>query len=138
MKRVAFALLLFSGPVGAEGLAAGRVIRAGTVLGASDVIFVRAVPGGLSDPSEVIGREARVTLYAGRPLRAEDLRPPALVDRNQLVTLVFKSGGLSLQAEGRALSRGGEGERIRVMNLQSRVTVFGTVLPDGTVFAGGR
>ncbi|RRH74331.1 flagellar basal body P-ring formation protein FlgA [Falsigemmobacter faecalis] len=138
MKLAVFVLFALAGPALAEGLAAKRVIRAGTVLGEADVIAVRAVPGGLSDPSEVIGREARVTLYAGRPLRSADLRAPALVERNQLVTLVFRAGGLSLLAEGRALARGGEGERIRIMNLQSRVTIFGTVLPDGTVFAGGR
>lgn len=138
MKLAVFLLAVLSGPALAEGLAPRHVIRAGTVLGEGDLMAIRAVPGGLTDPEEVIGREARVTLYAGRPLRPGDLRAPALVERNQLVTLAFKAGGLSLTTEGRALARGGEGDRIRVMNLQSRVTVSGTVLADGTVLAGAR
>lgn len=137
--RVFAALVALMLPVGAAAdvLAVNRVIRAGSVLAAGDIMQVRAVTGGLRDPAEVIGREARVTLYAGRPLRAADLGAPALVDRNQSVLLVFRRDGLSMLAEGRALARGGVGDTIRVMNLQSRSTITGVVQGDGSVAAGG-
>ena len=56
-----------------------------------------------------------------------------LVERNQTVSLVFRSAGLSILTEGRALTRGGVGDQIKVMNLASRMTVTGIIGTDGTV-----
>ena len=47
---------------------------------------------------------ARVTLYPDRPIRPGDLAPPALVDRNQIVTLEYAAGPLVILTEGRALA----------------------------------
>ena len=66
----------------------------------------------------------------------DQLGPPALVDRNALVRMVFVRGALAIQAEGRALDRGGVGERVRVMNLGSKQIVTGAVAPDGSVEVG--
>ncbi len=86
-----------------------------------------ATPGTLSDVAEAVGMEARVAIYPGRPVRPEDIGPPALVDRNATVTMIYKRGGLAITTEGRSLGRGGEGESVRVMNLDSRMTVTGIV-----------
>jgi len=83
------------------------------------------------------GLEARVALYPGRPIRIQDVGPPALVDRNEIVILVFEYGGLEIRADGRALSRGAIGDRVRVMNTSSRATLFGTVAEDGSVHVSG-
>lgn len=133
----AFLLILLAHPLSADVLAANRVIRAGTIVTEADLMRVKSVPGGLQALDEVVGREARVTLYAGRALRKSDLGAPALVERNQLVLLVYERAGLSMLTEGRALSRGGEGDVIRVINLHSRLAVSGVVRADGTVAAGG-
>ena len=84
------------------------------------------MPGEVA-AAQAIGQEARVTLYAGRPIPLSGLAPPALVERNQLVTLIFRRGGLDIRADGRALGRGAAGDEIRIMNLGSRSTIFGTV-----------
>ncbi len=111
-----------------------RNLRAHTVIAPEDLAWRNAdVPGALSDPAEIIGQETRVTLYAGRPIRPGDIGPPALVTRNQIVTLRFNTRGLRIRTDGRALGRGGAGDRIRVMNLASRSTLFGVVAPDGTI-----
>lgn len=86
-----------------------------------------ATPGTLSAVVDAVGMEARVALYQGRPVRPEDIGPPALVERNTLVTMIYQRGGLAISTEGRALGRGGEGEHVRVMNLDSRATVTGRV-----------
>ncbi len=130
-------LLLLAAPAQAETLVAARTVRAQTVLSAQDLGLIRdTVPGMLTDPAEAIGQEARVTLYAGRPIRPGDLGPPAVIDRNQIVALAYRAGPLSIQTEGRALMRGGVGDTIRVMNLASRSTVSGRIAADGTVVAG--
>ena len=76
-------------------------------------------------------------IYAGRPVREADLAPPALVERNQIVTLRFRRGGLAISAEGRAMGRAAEGESVRAVNLGSRLTVSGTVAADGSVHVIG-
>lgn len=134
---IRFLLLIYlwlAGAALAETVVPSQTLRANTIISPHDLIL-RAVdtPGAISDPAAIIGLETRVTLYAGRPIRPGDIGAPALVARNQLVVLRYVSTGLSILVDGRALGRGGEGDRIRVMNLSSRTTLFGTVQPDGTI-----
>jgi flagella basal body P-ring formation protein FlgA len=136
MRLTALCLLLAS-PAVAENVVATRTIPAGSVIGPEDVTLVDAVlPGVLTDVSLALGQEARVAIYAGRPVRASDLGPPTLVQRNQLVPLIYRSGGLAITTEGRALARGSVGEVIRAMNLGSRTTVSGRIGADGAVYVG--
>ena len=121
----------------ADALVTTRVIKSGTVLQLQDLTIVDAdIPGAVTDPQVVAGQEARLTLYPGRPIRADQLGPPAVVERNQIVGLAFIAGGLPSTTEGRALARGGVGDVIRVLNLSSRNTLQGLVMPDGTVRVG--
>lgn len=130
-------LILLAGPALADSVVATRPIRALAVLTAEDVTLVAAdIEGALTEPAQAVGLEARVTIYPGRPVRAADLGPPAIIERNQLVPLTYRSGGLAIVTEGRALARGGAGDVIRVMNLTSRTTVTGQIAPDGTVDVG--
>lgn len=118
----------------ADTVLAGRTMRAHSVLTEADLKLTSGdVPGTYISVDELVGMETRVVLYAGRPIRIEDVGPPALVDRNQVVILVYNTGGLQIATEGRSLSRGGLGDRIRVINLSSRSTITGTVRPDGSV-----
>ena len=130
-------LIAFAAPAFAESLVATRTIRAKTVIAPEDLALVNAeLPGALTDLASAVGLEARVAIYAGKPVRPGDLGLPTLVERNQLVTLVYLSGGLAISIEGRALARGSVGDDIRVMNLGSRNTVTGRVGPDGSVYVG--
>lgn len=134
MRLLALAVLLTPLTALADSMVATHTIRAQTVLTAEDFTLVDAdIPGALTDPQQAIGLEARVTLYAGRPISAADLGSAAMVERNQTVTLIYRSAGLSILTEGRALDRGGVGDVIKVMNLASRTTVTGMIDPDGSV-----
>lgn len=135
--RFILALLMLTDVAQAETLIATRTIRAQEILGPGDVTLSDAsMPGALEDPLLASGMEARVTLYAGRPIRAEDLGPPSIIDRNQLVALAYAAGPLTILTEGRALGRGGVGDVIRVMNLTSRTTVTGRIDANGAVSVG--
>lgn len=135
--RSLIGLLVLTAPALADSVVATRTIRAQTIISIEDLTTVEAaLPGALADPALAVGMEARVAIYAGRPVRAQDLSPPALIERNQLVPLIFLSGGLAISTEGRALARGAAGEVIRVMNLSSRNTVNGRVGPDGAIYVG--
>lgn len=136
MKRFPTMILavLLVAPAWAETLTAARMVRANTVISSEDLALSPAsTPGALGGGADIVGLEARVTLYPGLPIRPEHVGPAALVERNQPVTLVFRRGGLLIVAEARALSRGAAGDFVRVMNLASRTTVTGRVQPDGSV-----
>ena len=132
--------LVFSAAMGwAEVVVPVKTIRANTVLTPDLVALNTNLSGpGLSDVDQAIGLETRVMLYAGRPIRAEDLIQPALVERNALVPIVFQQSGLTITTLGRALDRGAAGDIIRVMNANSRNTLFGTVLEDGRIYVSER
>jgi flagella basal body P-ring formation protein FlgA len=120
-----------------ETLVATHTIRAQTILAPSDVTIVNdTVPGAFTHPLDVVGLEARVVLYTGRPIRPGDVGPAAIIDRNQIVTLLFSRNGLKIATEARALGRAGVGDRVRVMNLASRSTITGTVDRHGRVLVG--
>lgn len=119
----------------AETVISTRTIRPQEIVTISDIrIDPAIVLGAHSVIEEVIGKEARVTLYPGRAIMRGQLSPPALVERNQNVELVFERGGLRIVAEGRALGRGGLGDRIRVMNSASKSILYGTIASNGMVF----
>ncbi len=128
------ALLFFATPLVAGTLVANRAIPGRTVLQAEDVLLLaKETPGAITSIEDAIGLEARVNLYAGRPIRPGDLVTPAIVERNQIVQMIYSTGGLLIRTEGRALDRAGPGTFIRVMNLASRSIVTGKISPNGTV-----
>lgn len=133
MKYMAVIFAMCAGPVTADILVAARTIPARTIIGPDDILVRDMnVIGALEVPELAVGQEARVALYAGRPIRAADVGPPSVVERNQIIPLVYQNGGIVISTEGRALERAGPGDFIRVMNLSSRTTVSARVTATGT------
>lgn len=122
----------------ADTIVAARTIRAQTLLAPTDLRVVQGdTPGALISLDEAVGLEARVVLYSGRPVMAGDVGPAAIIERNQIVKIVYTVGTLSISADARALARAGPGDMLRVMNLTSKSTVSGIVAPDGSVYVSG-
>ncbi len=134
MRCLALLGCLIAAPATADTVLAARTIRAQSLITAEDLVVKNVdVVGAFTDPAQIAGQEARVALYAGRPIRPGDVGPPALVERNQIIALIYDRSGLSITAEGRSLQRAGPGETVRVMNMSSRLTVSGLVQADGRV-----
>lgn len=135
MRLISLILLcLFPVTLWAEIWVPVRTIRAKEIIAAEDIMPKSVqVPGALNLPEDLIGQEARVALYPGRPIRPGDVGPPAIVDRNDIVALVFLRNGLRIVTEGRVLGRGSVGESVRVMNMSSRATLMGRIRPDGSI-----
>lgn len=137
IRAISLTLILCAGPAVADMLVAARTLRPQSILQPGDVMLVPGVAGGvLSSEEEALGQETRVVLYEGRAIRATDVGPVTLVERNQIVPLAYRSGALTILTDGRALDRGGAGDVIRVMNLSSRSTVTGIVTADGYIRVG--
>ena len=134
MVRLSLFLILACWPVAADILVATRTIRPQDIIAPSDIgLQPGDIAGVARDPDQVVGREARVAIYAGRPIRLSDIGEPAVVERNQIVSLIFEHNGLRITTDGRALARAGIGEVVRVMNMSSRSMVAGEVLADGRI-----
>lgn len=133
MRIAVLILALLPLPALGDSVVATRTLHAGSVILAADVRIAPGQDGPLADPAEVIGQETRVMISEGRPLRPEYLAAPTLVARNQSVTIIYDKGPLRIEAEGRALTAGGAGQMVRVMNSSSRATVIGRISPDGAV-----
>lgn len=124
---------LLTGQASADTLVALHTLRARTIVTRADVgLRPGEVVGALSGSEEAVGLETRTVIYAGRPIRARDLGKPAIVERNQIIPLLFRLGSLEIRTEGRALDRAGIGETIRVMNAASKTVVSATLGADGT------
>lgn len=128
------ALMLSATASFADAVVPSRTIRANAIITETDVTLAAVeTSNGYARLSDVVGQESRVVLFAGRPILFDDIGPPALVARNQIVEVRYVASGLSILAEGRALERGAVGDRIRIMNLSSRTTIIGQVIEDGSI-----
>lgn len=132
MRYLSLLLILLPAPQAfADTVVATRTLPAGSVITEGDMRMKADKSASKLKISEAVGRETRVTIYEGRPIRANQLIQPALIDRNQIVPLRYQSSGLQILTEGRALDRGAAGDVIRVLNTASRNTVSARVTPEG-------
>jgi flagella basal body P-ring formation protein FlgA len=131
-------LLLLALPAAAQTEAASvvatRDIAVGAIVSPEDVTLgAMAIPNAIADMNKVVGHTVVSAVSAGRALRADQITQALWVARNARITLAYRAGGLEIRTEGRALSEGGAGDVIEIMNLSSRSRVLGRVAPDGTV-----
>lgn len=140
---IAASLWLIAGPTLADVtvVLAKRAVRPGVVVTAAD-IELGVVPdhrasGLATSLDQVVGQEVRRALSLQRPVRLEDIGPRTAVERNSLVSIAYSRDRVRLTAIGRALDRGGLGEQIRVVNVDSRATVVGQIMGPGMVEVAG-
>ena len=106
---------------------AARTLAVGTILVETDIRSLH--PAGRSqDYDDLLGKEVRRTIYAGRPISVADLGPPTIVTRNDVVTMLFRSGRMGLRTQGRSLGSAGLGESVEIMNLDSKLKVRAVVV----------
>lgn len=121
----------------AEYLVIARPINAGQILTDADVRGqlgeLSDLPNGtLMDKEQALGRAAIASLAAGRPLRADMLRQPTVVQQGQSVKIVGTGSGFQVTNEGRALTNAVVGQVTQV-RLNSGQILSGVVRADGTV-----
>ena len=119
-------------PVLAHRLPAGSVLQAG------DLQTVRLRAGVLRDETvhhaaDAVGLALKRSAAPGQPLSTGDLVRPALVEKGALVAMELFSPGLTLTGQGVAQEAGGAGDRIRVLNPNSRALLEVEVIGAGQV-----
>jgi flagellar basal body P-ring formation protein FlgA len=132
--------LRFSGTA-VEMMQAAKLVRPltrGETVRPADIVMERCPKAELgsdfiSEPEQLLGLSVRRAMRAGQMLRRTDLMKPELVQRNEIVSLIFEMPGIVLTSRGKALESGADGDVISVLNVQSKRTVQGTVRAFGTV-----
>jgi flagella basal body P-ring formation protein FlgA len=117
---------------------ATRRLALGEVIGPADarllrLLAERARPGHAQLLEQVVGQELRRPMSAEQGFSLVDLGPPAVVQKNALVTLLLDAPGIQLSAQGRALESAARGATVPVMNLMSRSIVEGVAIAPGRV-----
>ena len=115
-----------------------RALRVGDVVTADDVVYLRVAEsrlarGTILDAVQLIGLSAKRQLRAGLALRDVDFAKPVIVRKGDAVTMVFRAEGIELTARGKAMSNGGQGDTIAVVNVQSLKQVDAVVTGAGAV-----
>ena len=82
---------------------------------------------------EIIGKRAKRKIPANSVLRQDMIETPPLVHRGSMVLIVAESGGLKVTTLGEVKSSGYLGQRVKVMNLDSKKKIFARVVDENTV-----
>jgi flagella basal body P-ring formation protein FlgA len=144
-RILALALAVLAGPAAAQDASGGllpvpaQTISRGTVVDRSmltekhfyyDPNRPLAV---MTDPSGAIGREARRTLAAGKPIPLNAFREARLVVRGKPTEALFRMGNLTITATVVPQNDGGAGDLVQFRNLDSGRVMAGVVGMDGTI-----
>jgi flagella basal body P-ring formation protein FlgA len=102
---------------------------------------VQTVPMNIADipqnaitaDQNIIGQRVTKSLLAGTVLRTDTVELPPLIKRGDVVILKAAAGVLQVTALGQAKSNGQQGERIRIVNIDTNKELYGTVVDAKTV-----
>lgn len=115
-----------------------RLINRGDVITERDVEMVdlrdeQVRADVVTDVADLIGREPRLQLRPGVAVRRAEIQRPVVVQKNSMVTMVLQTPFMKLTTQGKAVEDGGQGDVIRITNLQSKKTVEARVQGPGLV-----
>ena len=120
-----------------EVVALARSVSRNDMIAAADLVMVavseRNVLGAFFDPSDVIGRRAKIGVGVNQPLMARHLYPDYLVEEGNEVLISSYAGGISVDMVGYALENGQIGEWIGVENASSGKMVRGKITGEKKV-----
>ena len=82
---------------------------------------------------DLVGMQVRSLLLQGRPVMAQAVQPPRIIDRGDKVVLRYTDGLLQLTAPGRALADAHRGQEVKIVNLVSNASLVGIATAEGVV-----
>jgi flagella basal body P-ring formation protein FlgA len=87
----------------------------------------------ITNSEDVMGKRAKRVINAKTVLRADLIEFPSLVRRGDIVSIIAESEGLRITALGEVKEKGSKGQRVRVVNLDSKKGIYARVLDSNTV-----
>jgi flagella basal body P-ring formation protein FlgA len=87
----------------------------------------------ITDPETVFGKRTKRAIGAKSVLRANLVEFPPLVRRGDVVVIVAESKGLKITTLGKVKKKGGLGDRVPVINFDSKKILYARVVDSSTV-----
>jgi flagella basal body P-ring formation protein FlgA len=87
----------------------------------------------ITDPEAVLGKRTRRAIGSKTVLRANLVEFPPLVKRGDVVVIVAETNGLKITALGQVKKKGARGDRIPVVNFESKKVLYARVMDANTV-----
>ena len=87
----------------------------------------------IADPEMVLGRRSTRAINADTILNTDLIELPPLVKRGDMVVIVLESKGMKITALGQVKRKGRLGERIPVINFDSKKVLYAQVVDANTV-----
>jgi len=87
----------------------------------------------ITPDQDIIGKRVTKSLLPGTILRTDTVELPPLIKRGDVVILKAASGILQVTALGQAKSNGHQGERIKIVNIDTNKVLYGYVVDAKTV-----
>ena len=115
-----------------------RELSKGNIIGDNDIAIekrkrVEIFGDTPVDLNKLKGQIAKRNLRTGDIIGSADITKAEWVERGANVTIVFDTAGLSLSTKGKAITGGGQGDTISILNLQSKKQIEGTIIAPGKV-----
>lgn len=113
-------------------------LKAGAVLTPADIEMKRvpldfADQSGVENLDDLVGKQLRRNARAGVMLKAADVTEPLAVRRNTEVTVLLRTGPMTLTVIGQSLGDAASGQPVQVMNTVTRKILNGVATANGTV-----
>jgi flagellar basal body P-ring formation protein FlgA len=119
----------------ARNLNAGEIVRAEDLTW-GEVAAFSAPSDTPRDPEEIIGKAAKKPLRAGAAAAARDVTMPQVIKRDDIVQVSFRSGGVTLTLQGKAMEAATLGEPFSVMNAASKKVIEAVAVGPGRAVVG--
>ena len=87
----------------------------------------------ITDPQTVLGKRTRRAIGSKTVMRANLIEFPPLVRRGDVVVIVAETKGLKITALGQVKKKGALGDRIPVLNFDSKKVLYARVMDANTV-----
>ncbi|KKC35504.1 hypothetical protein WH87_15660 [Devosia epidermidihirudinis] len=88
---------------------------------------------GISRMEDVVGKALTRASRDGMMLKPADISVPMAIAKNDLVTIYFRKGPMTLTVRGQAITSAATGGPVQVLNLMSKRVISATALTAGAV-----
>lgn len=111
-----------------DALTYARSLSAGEIVQPADLTFAKVAnfavpPDAPRDADEIIGKAARRPLRAGAAAADHDVTSPQVIKANDVVQVIYRSGGVNLTLEGKAMGSATLGESVDIQNTASKKVI---------------
>lgn len=102
-----------------------RPLKKGEIISEDDIELKsfpreRTHSNTVSDIADIIGRTPVRAVSPNRPIRSNEISAPALIKKNGLVLMRYKTASMEITASGQALADGAKNDVIEVRNITSK------------------